>query len=205
MIIEFVLPEAYEFEKDALLTQIVYFTTVYIIPLTFLFFAGLLWFVPMPRKAQKVLYSIAEILSAWSCTEVFIIALTASLSGIENFTQFVINDKFGRYQPLVKKYFSGILNGNDTLFKVDPSYKIGFWLYFPGEVFFLIISFTTLIVSRNALNERLPDHVKDYLKIEKSDISRVNNINEFSSRTTTMDNESTSNKANNKKNLLAED
>ena len=205
MIIEFVLPEAYEFEKDALITQIVYFTTVYIIPLTFLFFAGLLWFVPMPRKAQKVLYSIAEILSAWSCTEVFIIALTASLSGIENFTQFVINDKFGRYQPLVKKYFSGILNGNDTLFKVDPSYKIGFWLYFPGEVFFLITSFTTLIVGRNALNERLPDHVKDYLKIEKSDISRLSNINEFSSRTTTMDNESTSNKANNKKNLLAED
>ena len=200
MIIEFVLSEAYEYENDALCTQIVYFATVYIIPLACLFFAGLLWFVPMPRKAQKVLYSIAEILNAWSCADVFIIALASTLLGIENFTEFVVNDKFGKYQPLVKKYFSKILEGNDTLFKVKPSFKFGFWLFLVGEILFLITSFTILKVSRNVLNERLPENVKEYLKIKNDEINRVSNINDFSSRTTLDNNNNNSNK-----NLLAEE
>ena len=205
LIIEFVLPEAYEFEKDALLTQIVYFATVYVIPITFLVFAGLLWFVPMPRKAQKVFYSIVEILSGWSCTEVLTIAIAASVTGIVGFTDYVIDDKFGKYQPLVKKYFSKILDGKDTLFTVKPSFKFAFWLYFPGAVLFCVTSYFILKVSKDVLDERLPDHVKDYLKIKKDDNSRISDINDFSSRTTTLDNESSrSNKANNK-NLLAED
>ena len=154
----------------------------------------------MPRKAQKVLYSVAEILNAWSCADVFIIALASTLLGIENFTEFVVNDKFGKYQPLVKKYFSKILEGNDTLFKVKPSFKFGFWLFLVGEILFLITSFTILKVSRNVLNERLPENVKEYLKIKNDEINRVSNINDFSSRTTLDNNNNNSNK-----NLLAEE
>jgi hypothetical protein len=205
LIIEFVLPEAYEKDADALFTQIVYFSTVYIIPLTFLLFAGILWFIPMPRKAQKIFYAIAEILNAWSCIDIFIIALLASISGIENFTKFIIDDKFSTIEPLVKKYFSKILNGNDTFFKVDSYFNIGFWLFMPGAILFIITAFTILKVSRDVINERQPDHVKEYLKVLKEGkISHESNINEFSSRTT-LANEPLNNNANNKKNLLSEE
>ena len=199
IIIEFVLPEAYEFEPQALLTQIVYFGTVYVIPLTFLFFAGILWFFPMPRKAQKFFYALAEILNAWSCVEIFIIGLLGTVSGIEHFTKFIIDDKFSKIEPLVNKYFS------DTFFKVDSTFNIGFWLFMPGAILFFITSFTILKISRDVIYERQPDNVKEYLKmIKEGRISHENNINDFSSRTT-LANEPLNNNANNKKNLLAEE
>ena len=205
LIIEFVLPEAYEFEPQALFTQVVYFATVYVIPLTFLFFAGILWFVPMPRKAQKFFYAIAEILNAWSCVEIFILGLLGTVTAIKHFTQFIMDDKFSTIEPLVKKYFSKILNGDDTFFKVDSSFNIGFWLFMPGAILFIITAFTILKVSRDVINERQPDHVKEYLKVLKEGkISHESNINEFSSRTT-LANEPLNNNANNKKNLLSEE
>ena len=101
---------------------------------------------------------------------------------------------------LLSLYFSKILEGNDTLFKVKPSFKFGFWLFLVGEILFLITSFTILKVSRNVLNERLPENVKEYLKIKNDEINRVSNINDFSSRTTLDNNNNNSNK-----NLLAEE
>ena len=55
-------------------------------------------------------------------------------------------------------------------------------------------------MSRNVLNERLPENVKEYLKIKNDEINRVSNINDFSSRTTLDNNNNNSNK-----NLLAEE
>ena len=200
------VPAAYENPTDSaiIFTQIVYFLTVLVLPLAFLLFVGILWFVPMTRKAQTIIYSIAEILNAWSCIDVFVIAIVASLTEIEQFTKFIVGDKCNSIDPIIKKYFSKILDGHDTCFQVKTYLQEGCWLFFAAAVSFFITSFVILKVCRNALNERLPENVKEYLKTKKEErISRVSNINDFSSRTTLV-NESLNNNINNK-NLLDEE
>ena len=200
------VPAAYENPTDSaiIFTQIVYFLTVLVLPLAFLLFVGILWFVPMTRKAQTIIYAIAEILNAWSCIDVFVIAIVASLTEIEQFTKFIVGDKCNSIDPIIKKYFSKILDGHDTCFQVKIYLHEGCWLFFAAAVSFFITSFVILKVCRNALNERLPEHVKEYLKMKGEErISRVSNINDFSSRTTLV-NESLNNNINNK-NLLDEE
>lgn len=52
----------------------------------------ILWFVPMPRKYQKILYSIGEILNALSCIDVFVIAIIAGVAQIGQFAKFLVGD-----------------------------------------------------------------------------------------------------------------
>ena len=146
----------------------------------------ILWFVPMPRKAQKFLYSIAVILNAWSCIDVFVIALLAGVLQIAQFAKFMVGDKCDSIVPIIHNYFSKTLDGHDSCFEVQTYLSEGSWLFFSAAITFFIASFVILKVCRNALNERLPDHVKEYLKMKKNKnnddrISNVSNINDFSS------------------------
>ena len=160
----------------------------------------------MTRKAQAILYSIAEILNAWSCIDVFVIAIIGNLTEIEQLTKFIVGDKCNSIDPIIKKYFSKILNGHDTCFQVKTYLQEGCLLFFSAAVSFFITSFVILKICRNALNERLPEHVKEYLKMKKDErISHVSNINDFSSRTTLVNEPLNSNVNNNNKNFLTEE
>ena len=200
------VPEAYENPKapEIIFTQVIFFLTVLAMPIGFLIVICILWFVPMPRKAQMILYAIAEILNAWSCIDVFVIAIVASLTEIEQFTKFIVGDRCDTIDPIIQKYFTRLLDGYNTCFQVKTYLEEGCWLFFCAAISFFISSFVILKVCRNALNERLPEHVKEYLKNRKLDrVSRVSNINDFSSRTT-LSNEALNNELNNKKNSLEE-
>ena len=190
------VPGAYENPKapEIIFTQVIYFITVLAMPLAFLLVCGILWFIPMPRKAQMILYSIAEVLNAWSCIDVFVIAIVASLTEIEQFTKFIVGD--------IQKYFTRLLDGYNTCFQVKTYLEEGCWLFFCAAISFFISSFVILKVCRNALNERLPEHVKEYIKDKKRlRLSRVSNIN---SARTTISNETMNNELNSKKNLIEE-
>ena len=171
---------------EIIFTQFIYFFTILAIPITFLVILIILWFVPMSRRAQKFLYSIAEILNAWSCIDVFVIALLAGVLQIAQFAKFMVGDKCDSIDPIIHNYFSKTLNGHDSCFEVQTYLLEGSWLFFAAAITFFIASFVILKVCRNALNERLPDHVKEYLKMKKNKnnddrISNVSNINDFSS------------------------
>ena len=179
---------------EIIFTQFIYFLTVLAIPITFLLLLIILWFVPMPRKAQKILYSIAEILNAWSCIDVFVIALIAGVVQIAQFAKFMVGDKCDLIDPIIHKYFYKTLNGHDSCFEVQTYLSEGSWLFFGAAITFFISSFVILKVCRNALNERLPDHVKEYLKMKKykdndNRISNVSNINDFTSSRETISND----------------
>ena len=179
------VPAAYENPDDPVIrfTQVVYFITVLVIPLSFIVTLIILWFIPMPRKAQKIILTLAEILNAWSCIDVFVIAIVASLTEIEQFTKFIVGDKCKDIDPIIQKYFSKTLNEHDTCFEVKSYLEEGCWLFFAAAISYFISSFVILKVCRNALNERLPDHVKEYLKMKKKNsdrISNISNINDFS-------------------------
>ena len=198
--IGFVLPEGYENPNASaiIFTQVLFFLTVLVFPFLFLIFVGILWFVPLKRKTQKILFTIAEILNAWSCHDVFIIALIVSVNGIEKFTKYITDDKCKAINQLIKKYFSKMLDGNDTCYHVMGNTNQGCWLYFSMAIFFFILSLVILKACRKALNERLPENVKEYLKIKNE---------EKISRESSLVNEPLNNNINNNrnKNLLDEE
>ena len=184
------VPESYEDPNSAVIifTQVIYFLSVLIIPLTFLLTLFILWFIPMSRRIQKIIYDIAEILNAWSCIGVFVLAIFASLMEIAQFAKFMVGDKCQDIDPIVQKYFSETLDGHDTCFEVQTYLKKGFWLFFGAAISFFINSFLILKVCRNALNERLPEHVKQFLKMKKKGgrTSNISDINDFSSSRETL-------------------
>ena len=176
-------------------TQTVYFLTVLVMPLSFLTVVIILWFIPMPRKAQQIFYDIAEILNAWSCMDVFVVCIFASIAEISQFTAFIVGDKCDFINPIIETYFSKTLDGHNTCFEVKTYLAEGCWLFFGAAASFFICSVVILKTCRSALNERLPDHVKEYLKMKKNEdnsnrISRISNINDFTSSRTTLVNES---------------
>ena len=178
----FNVPESYEDPNDGVIrfTQVIYFLTVFIMPVAMLLTVIFLWLVPLPRKAQKFLYTITEILNAWSCLDVFVVAIIAAIAEIGQFTQFIVGDKCDAIDPIIDKYFYKTLDGHNTCFEVKAYLKSGCWILFIAAIIFFICSYIVMKVCRNALNERLPDNVKEYLKSREygERISSLPNLNE---------------------------
>ena len=180
----FSVPDSYEDPNDGVIrfTQVIYFLTVFVLPVAMLINVIFLWLVPLPRKAQKFFYSITEILNAWSCLDVFVMAIIAAIVEIGQFTEFIVGDKCDAIDPFIAKYFYKTLDGHNTCFEVRAYLKSGCWILFAAAIIFFISSNIVMKVCRNALDERLPDNVKEYLKnrIEGERISSVINLNESS-------------------------
>jgi len=187
----FNVPESYEDPNDKVIrfTQIIYFLTVFLMPVAMLINVIFLWFVPLPRKAQKFFYSIAEILNAWSCLDVFVIAIIAAIMEIGQFTEFIVGDKCNEINPIISKYFYQTLDGHNTCFEVKAYLENGCYLLFIAAIMFFISSNIVMKVCRNALDERLPDNVKEYLK-NKKDGEKITKLISFSNNTFDNDKDS---------------
>ena len=198
------VPESYEDPNDSIIrfTQVIYFLTVFVLPISTLLNIMFLWFTPLPRRIQKFLYSMAEILNAWSCLDVFVLSIMAAILQISQFTEFIVGDKCDAINPIVEKYFSDILDGHNTCFEVKAYLEDGCWILFAATIIFYVVTYTVMKICRSALDERLPDNVKEYLKnkkkngsaretllsIDNKELNDVNNIN--SSRITNNNNNS---------------
>ena len=183
----FSVPESYENPNDFVIrfTQTIYFLTVFLMPIAMLINVLFLWFVPLPRRAQKFLYSLAEILNAWSCLDVFVVAIMAAILEISQFTSFIVGDKCDAINPFISKYFYDILDGHETCFEVQAYLQSGCWLLFVAAIIFFISSNIVMKVCRNALDERLPENVKEFLK-NKKDGEKINKIASFSNNDSTL-------------------
>ena len=53
---------------------------------------------------------------------------------------------------------------HNTCFRAKAYLKSGCWMLFAAAIIFFISSNIVMRVCRNALKERLPEHVKEYLK-----------------------------------------
>ena len=163
------IPQAYEFPNNFTIrfTQTIYFLTVFALPITHLIVVIFLWLIPFSRKIQKFLYSISEILNAWSCLDVFVISIIAAVVEIGQFTEFIVGDKCDFINPFIEQYFSNILDGHNTCFEVKADLQSGCWILFIAAITYFIGSMIVMNVCRNALYERLPNEVKEYLKNKK--------------------------------------
>jgi len=178
----FSVPESYENPNDKIIrfTQAIYFITVFIMPISTLLCIMFLWFAPLPRKTQQFFYNIAEILNAWSCLDVFVLAIIAAIMQISQFTEFIVGDKCDTINPFIDKYFDDILNGHKKCFEVQAYLQSGCWILFIAAIMFFMLTKIVMKVCRNALDERLPDNVKEYLKSLKEG-ERISRIAEFNS------------------------
>ena len=184
----FQVPDAAEIPNDFVIrfTQVIFFLTVFVMPVAMLLTVIFVWFVPLPRKTQKFFYGIIEILNAWSCLDVFVLAIIAAITEIGTFTEFIVGDKCDDINPFISKYFETILEGHNTCFEVQAYLKSGCWLLFVAAITFFITSNYVMKVCRNALNERLPDHVKEYLQKKNGNekISPITNFDDSNNRET---------------------
>ena len=188
----FNVPKSYEDPNDKIIrfTQIIFFLTVFIMPVAMLINVIVLWFIPLPRRAQKIFYTIAEILNAWSCLDVFVVAIIAAILEISQFTSFIVGDKCDAINPFISKYFYQTLDGHNTCFEVQTYLQNGCLLLFIAAITFFISSNVVMKVCRNALDERLPDNVKEYLKIKK-DGDKMTKLLSFSNNADNTNNETT--------------
>ena len=183
------VPNSYEFpnNKTIRFTQIIYFLTVFVMPISTLIIVIILWLIPFPRKTQKFLYSISEIFNAWSCLDVFVISIIAAVVEIGQFTEFIVGDKCDFINPFIKQYFHETLNGHDTCFEVRAYLQSGCWILFISAITYFIGSMVVMNVCRNALYERLPEEVKQYLKNKNNNKDSI--LENISSIDSNKDNE----------------
>ena len=176
----FKVPDAAEYPNDFIIryTQIIFLLTVFGMPVAMLLTVIFVWFIPLPRKAQKSFYAVIEILNAWSCLDVFVLSIIAAITEIGTFTEFIVGDKCDAINPFIDKYFDKKLNGHNTCFEVQAYLREGCWLLFIAAIIFFITSNYVMKICRNALDERLPDHVKEYLQ-KKNNAGKISPITSF--------------------------
>ncbi len=179
------MPDAYEIPNSFSIrfTQLIYFLTIMIFPICHLLTVIILWLVPLSRKIQKFIYTICEILNAWSCIDVFVISIIAAIVEISQFTAFIVGDKCDFINPFLAKFFDNTLNGHDTCFEVEAYLQSGCWILFAAAIMYFIGSMVVMKVCRNALYERLPPEVKEYvnsMKNKKKHSHHINSVNNSS-------------------------
>ena len=182
------VPKSYENPDDKIIktTQIIYFLTIFVMPVSTLISLIFLWFTPLPRRAQKICFTVCEILNAWSCLDVFILSIIAAILQISQFTAFIVGDKCDFIDPYIDKYFYNVLDGHNTCFEVKAYLQSGAWILFVAAITFFIVSYFVRKICRNALDERLPDNVREYLENKKKQKKLGNIINENNSGRETL-------------------
>ena len=156
-------------QPAAILIQFVYFITIFIMPIAVIISLIILWFIPLPRKVQKLCYSIVEIFNSFSCLDVFILSMIVSIIQFPKYIEGTIGKKCESINPYIEKYLNTFLDGHNSCFEMNSYTKEGVWILLIAAIIFLIISNLVMIVCRNSLNERLPNHVKEYLQLEKEE------------------------------------
>jgi hypothetical protein len=175
------MPDAYEIPNSFSIrfTQLIYFLTIMIFPICHLLTVIILWLVPLSRKIQKFIYTICEILNAWSCIDVFVISIIAAIVEISQFTAFIVGDKCDFINPFLAKFFDNTLNGHDTCFEVEAYLQSGCWILFAAAIMYFIGSMVVMKVCRNALYERLPPEAKEYVNSMKNKNKSSNELNQI--------------------------
>ena len=176
--------------------QVIYYLTIFVTPIALHITAIFLWLVPLPRKVQKFAYTIVEILKSWSFSEVLAVTIIYCRLELYQFTRLILGNRCDLINPFIDKYFYKFLDGHNTCFEVKEHSKSGFWILLAYFIIFLLSSEYVMYVFRNALKERLPEHVKNYLK-NKRDLEITKSISNFNENN---NNENNNNENNNNEN-----
>jgi len=117
-------------------TQVVFIMTAFIVPVLHIASMLVLWLVPFKRKVQHYLRYACEVLSAWSCVDVFIISIIAACLEIQQFAGFMVGDKCDFLTPYLDEYLGDFLGEYKSCFEVIATLESGCYVLFIGTIFY---------------------------------------------------------------------
>mmetsp|Transcript_41129 Transcript_41129/g.130258 ORF Transcript_41129/g.130258 Transcript_41129/m.130258 type:complete len:454 (-) Transcript_41129:74-1435(-) len=123
---------------------------VRVIQVAFIFFAGImlpiylcilicLWVAPLKNRKQREFLVAAQVLNAWSGTDVFCVSIFASVLEIRQFASFIIGDKCDAINKVVaKSSLAPRLPGSTSCFDVESVLRPGLWLLASSSIIALV-------------------------------------------------------------------
>jgi len=140
-------------------TQVVFIMTAFIFPVLHILAMFVLWLVPFKRKVQHYLHYACEVLSAWSCVDVFIISIIAACLEIQQFAGFMVGDKCDFLTPYMEEYFVDYVGENLSCFEVIATLESGCYVLFIGTIIYTAVYMTFNRVIQAALRTRGNDGI----------------------------------------------
>jgi len=123
-------------------TQVVFIMTAFVIPVMHITAMLVLWLVPLKRVVQHYMRYACEVLSAWSCVDVFIISIIAACLEIRQFAGFMVGDKCDFLTPYLNEYFADFLDGHLSCFEVIATLESGCYILFIGTIIYTAVYMT---------------------------------------------------------------
>lgn len=127
------------------------------VPLAYLFMLFVLWMIPMKKLLQGRLFVLTEILRAWSAMEVFVLAVIAALTELEQFAQFLVGDRCDFINPILERFFSFLLDGDAKCFDVTTSLVGGCWLMFSACLIYIFTGQVVMSLVHEAIFPKLSE------------------------------------------------
>ena len=80
-----------------------------------------LWFHPLTVTVQRQVMVLGEVLYAWSCMEVFLVAIAAACLELPTFALFIIGSRCTEINQILEVCCDGLLHHDDQCFDVDTT------------------------------------------------------------------------------------
>jgi Paraquat-inducible protein A len=147
--------------------QVSFMLFAFIIPLCYIFIIFLLWVIPLYAKEQRILFTIAEIIRAWSSMEVFVLAVITALIALQQFTRSIIGHHCDLINKIIKRFLPWIFYGGvEVCFDIKATLLPGCWLMFFSVVIYIVVGQVVMGLCHKVIQER--DHLyKAYQKRTK--------------------------------------
>lgn len=133
--------------------QFTYFLFVLIVPILHLCVLLFLWLFPLTPKAQRRVFTLTEVLNAWSSVEVFVVSIIAALLEIRQFTHLMVGDKCDMINGILEKYFSDVLDGDPQCFDVIATLDDGCWILFGACIIYLCVAGVVMKTCHSMLHD----------------------------------------------------
>jgi len=140
-------------------TQVVFIMTAFVFPVLHIASMLVLWLVPFKRKVQHYLRYACEVLSAWSCVDVFIISIIAACLEIQQFAGFMVGDKCDFLTPYLDEFLGEFLGEYKSCFEVVATLESGCYVLFIGTILYTFIYMTFNRVVEAGLRTRGNDGI----------------------------------------------
>ena len=137
--------------------ELTYFVFVLSMPFVCLVAMFMLFSVKLSVKAATRLYVMAEVASAWSALEVFMISVVAALLEVQQFAAFIIGDKCDGINKILSSFLDKPLEGDDVCFDVVATLSPNCVWMWSSAILTMVVSYTMLRIAHRALEDRVEE------------------------------------------------
>ena len=109
----------------------------------------------MQPKWQRRMRSCCEVLHAWSCLDVYLLTILASLLELDRFTQFIIGGECDGINKIVSQYLGYLVHSaEDGCLQVKSVFDPGYVVLFLASFFCMCVGHFVMYAANAALGAR---------------------------------------------------